>query len=219
MRIVKTVLAWIVFTLFILFALVNIPNVTSAFLLIGAILLFPYPKWQDKIKQIVVKRWAQNTIIAALFIAAVATSPSHSTPASLPVSGTGAAVTSVMVTDVTHVPISKTSTVATSPEITTFPQTVPVTTTVPITDPPITTAATTVTEPPVTTAPPPITTKEPPITALPIEDAQKHSRTVYITRTGEKYHENGCRYLRQSKIAVNLDDAKAQGYTACSVCH
>lgn len=42
--------------------------------------------------------------------------------------------------------------------------------------------------------------------------------TVYITRTGEKYHRDGCRYLSQSKIPVSLSDAKAQGYTTCSVC-
>lgn len=44
------------------------------------------------------------------------------------------------------------------------------------------------------------------------------SATVYITRTGSKYHRAGCQYLRQSKIAINLSDAKNQGYTACSVC-
>lgn len=42
--------------------------------------------------------------------------------------------------------------------------------------------------------------------------------TVYITRTGEKYHRSGCRYLSQSKIAISLADAKARGYTPCSVC-
>ena len=42
--------------------------------------------------------------------------------------------------------------------------------------------------------------------------------TVYITRTGEKYHRDGCRYLSQSKISISLSDAKAHGYTACSVC-
>lgn len=44
------------------------------------------------------------------------------------------------------------------------------------------------------------------------------SRTVYITKTGDKYHASGCRYLKKSKIAIDLADAKAQGYTACSVC-
>ena len=42
--------------------------------------------------------------------------------------------------------------------------------------------------------------------------------TVYITRTGEKYHRSGCQYLSQSKIAISLADAKARGYTPCSVC-
>lgn len=42
--------------------------------------------------------------------------------------------------------------------------------------------------------------------------------TVYITRTGEKYHRGSCRYLRQSKIPISLTGAKRQGYTACSVC-
>ena len=42
---------------------------------------------------------------------------------------------------------------------------------------------------------------------------------VYITDTGEKYHSNGCQYLRKSKHAISLDDAKASGYTACSKCH
>ena len=36
--------------------------------------------------------------------------------------------------------------------------------------------------------------------------------TVYITNTGEKYHSDGCQYLRQSKIPISLADAKARGY-------
>lgn len=44
------------------------------------------------------------------------------------------------------------------------------------------------------------------------------SETVYITNTGEKYHRSGCQYLRQSKIAISLDDAINKGYTACSRC-
>ena len=41
---------------------------------------------------------------------------------------------------------------------------------------------------------------------------------VYITDTGEKYHRDGCRYLKKSKHAIGLNDAKAMGYTACKVC-
>ena len=42
--------------------------------------------------------------------------------------------------------------------------------------------------------------------------------TVYITRTGTKYHRNGCRYLRKSKIPISLKEAK-QHYGPCSVCN
>ena len=42
--------------------------------------------------------------------------------------------------------------------------------------------------------------------------------TVYITRTGTKYHRTGCRYLSRSRIPIKLSDAKRRGYTPCSVC-
>ena len=42
--------------------------------------------------------------------------------------------------------------------------------------------------------------------------------TVYITRTGKKYHRDGCSYLRSSKIPISLTDAK-RGYSPCSVCN
>ncbi len=35
--------------------------------------------------------------------------------------------------------------------------------------------------------------------------------TVYKTRTGSKYHMDGCQYLSKSKIPISLDDAKAEG--------
>jgi len=43
--------------------------------------------------------------------------------------------------------------------------------------------------------------------------------TVYITKTGKKYHRDGCRSLSQSKIKTTLQEAKAKGYTACKACH
>ena len=46
-----------------------------------------------------------------------------------------------------------------------------------------------------------------------------YSPTVYITRTGEKYHKAGCQYLRQSSIPISLSDARQQGYTPCSKCY
>lgn len=44
------------------------------------------------------------------------------------------------------------------------------------------------------------------------------SVAVYITKTGMKYHRAGCRFLKNSKIEISLKDAKARGYTPCSVC-
>ena len=43
--------------------------------------------------------------------------------------------------------------------------------------------------------------------------------TVYTTKTGGKYHREGCQYLRKSKIPISLSEAKAQGLEPCSKCH
>ncbi len=45
----------------------------------------------------------------------------------------------------------------------------------------------------------------------------KKDVTVYVTRTGVKYHLSGCRYLRRSSIPMKLSEAR-KTYTACSVC-
>jgi endonuclease YncB( thermonuclease family) len=52
----------------------------------------------------------------------------------------------------------------------------------------------------------------------PNEKAKSDSSTVtvYVTKTGAKYHRGGCRYLKSS-IPMSLKDA-AQRYTPCSVC-
>ena len=62
-------------------------------------------------------------------------------------------------------------------------------------------------------APPPATQ------STPQQTAQTKEVTVYVTRTGKKYHREGCRYLASSKIPISLKEAKAKGYTACKVCH
>lgn len=49
--------------------------------------------------------------------------------------------------------------------------------------------------------------------------SQADNQTVYITRTGNKYHNSTCQYLKHSRIGVRLSVAKEQGYTACSACH
>jgi endonuclease YncB( thermonuclease family) len=44
------------------------------------------------------------------------------------------------------------------------------------------------------------------------------AQTVYITKSGGKYHVAGCRYLSKSAIAIDLQDAFERGYGPCSVC-
>jgi len=51
------------------------------------------------------------------------------------------------------------------------------------------------------------------------DDNEEKAVTVYVTRTGKKYHRGTCSYLRQSKIPMSLKDAKASGYTPCSRCN
>lgn len=41
---------------------------------------------------------------------------------------------------------------------------------------------------------------------------------VYVTRTGDHYHNGNCRYLHSSMIAKGRTQAIEEGYFACSVC-
>lgn len=42
--------------------------------------------------------------------------------------------------------------------------------------------------------------------------------SVYVTKTGEKYHVETCTHLRYSSIKKTLEEAIGLGYSACSVC-
>lgn len=64
---------------------------------------------------------------------------------------------------------------------------------------------------PAPAAAPTITRTAPPV-------AENVSAQVYVTRTGAKFHRDGCRYLARSRIPATMKDAQAQGLTACSVC-
>jgi hypothetical protein len=44
-----------------------------------------------------------------------------------------------------------------------------------------------------------------------------NSTIVYVTRSGKKYHAEGCRYLTATKSEISLADAK-QRYEACKIC-
>ena len=44
-------------------------------------------------------------------------------------------------------------------------------------------------------------------------------RYVYITATGEKYHKQGCQYLRDSCYKITYGEAVVDGYEPCSRCY
>jgi competence protein ComEC len=50
-------------------------------------------------------------------------------------------------------------------------------------------------------------------------EEEKKDITVYITKSGTKYHSGGCRYLSKSQKPISLSDAKNGGYTPCSRCN
>ena len=55
---------------------------------------------------------------------------------------------------------------------------------------------------------------------LPPVPARKVARevSVYLTKTGEKYHKEDCTFLAKSKIAISLSQAKRRGFAPCKIC-
>lgn len=53
---------------------------------------------------------------------------------------------------------------------------------------------------------------------LPTADETSQEGTVYVTKTGKKYHRGNCSSLRQSKIPISLAEAKRR-YSPCSRCN
>jgi hypothetical protein len=50
-------------------------------------------------------------------------------------------------------------------------------------------------------------------------DSERSLReTVFITRTGKRYHRDGCSSLSKSRIPVTLTEAAERGLTPCSRC-
>ena len=44
------------------------------------------------------------------------------------------------------------------------------------------------------------------------------TNTVYLTKSGTKFHRDGCKSLAKSKIPISYEDAKARGFEPCAVC-
>ena len=50
------------------------------------------------------------------------------------------------------------------------------------------------------------------------QEKKEKDVTVYTTKTGKRFHKDGCRYLKKSKIKTTLKKACAAGHTSCKVC-
>ena len=50
------------------------------------------------------------------------------------------------------------------------------------------------------------------------EDESKASYTVYVTKSGDKYHSEGCRYLKSIGGTMTQGEALRRGYLPCSNC-
>lgn len=45
-----------------------------------------------------------------------------------------------------------------------------------------------------------------------------YSQTVYVTKTGVKYHREECMHLSKSSRSIDIKEAIGAGYQACKVC-
>ncbi len=52
-----------------------------------------------------------------------------------------------------------------------------------------------------------------------IPSNNNQGKTVYVGKTGSKYHYKDCRTLKKGAYPMSLDDALAEGRTPCQVCH
>jgi len=108
---------------------------------------------------------------------------------------------------------------AVSTPSTTAPTAAPAVVAAPATTPVVTPAPTPTTQKVVAPAPAPAPVAPPVVvTPAPAPKQTPQTAAVFVTKTGAKYHRDGCRYLSKSKIPISLSDAKS-GYGPCSVCN
>lgn len=43
-------------------------------------------------------------------------------------------------------------------------------------------------------------------------------QTVFITKSGDKYHRDSCKFVAKTRIPITLEQALGRGYQACKVC-
>ncbi len=229
-KLIPEILRWIAAGFFVVSALVFLPSLASGLLLAAAILTAPLPGLDEMIREkFHLKKTARIAIVSIVFFAGIMLSPtaelSRENAPSIPAQS---------VTSQTQLPINQTAaddkpeanTEATSEPDTAVGKSEPAASTdepkaaandTPQTNKP---AAEPAPEPPQEATVEPVTPSQPveeaPVYIPPTTNEQGY--TVYITNTGSKYHRAGCRHLKDSQIAIDINDAIAQGYTACKNC-
>lgn len=53
----------------------------------------------------------------------------------------------------------------------------------------------------------------------PAEATERKGTTVYLTKSGTKFHRDGCSSLSKSKIPISYEDAVARGFEPCGRCN
>lgn len=51
-----------------------------------------------------------------------------------------------------------------------------------------------------------------------VQSSSDASVMVWITKTGKRYHREGCEHLKKSKTPISVEDAKARGLEPCQTC-
>ena len=54
--------------------------------------------------------------------------------------------------------------------------------------------------------------------AATVPSSEVYTGGYYVTKSGSKYHIGTCSFLSKSKIAIAMEQIKAEGYTPCSRC-
>lgn len=210
-KLTPEVLRWIAAGFFAVSALVFLPSLASGLMLAAAILTAPLPGLDEMIREkFHLKKTARIAIVTIVFFAAAMMTPGAETSrANAP------AAPAQSVTSQAQLPIQQTTSDKEDKAAAEDPRPAD-TEDVPQVEDKL--EANTPDTDPAPVQPPQEAAVEPAAPVYTPPATNEQSYTVYITNTGSKYHRAGCRHLKDSQIAIDINDAIDQGYTACKDC-
>lgn len=210
-KLTPEVLRWIAAGFFAVSALVFLPSLASGLMLAAAILTAPLPGLDEMIREkFHLKKTARIVIVTIVFFAAAMMTPGAETSrANAP------AAPAQSVTSQAQLPIQQTTSDKEDKAAAEDPRPAD-TEDVPQVEDKL--EANTPDTDPAPVQPPQEAAVEPAAPVYTPPATNEQSYTVYITNTGSKYHRAGCRHLKDSQIAIDINDAIDQGYTACKDC-